>query len=78
MTGAGLADDRTATVVGGRCGCSDGYGAVRGAVMSEAVGRVPASCAPGCLLRSPVVHSLWTTSVDVLTISAERESRCTC
>ena len=62
MTSAGLADDRTATVVGGRCGCGDGLGAV----MSEAVavGGVLAGCVLGCILRSLVVHSLWTTGVD--------------
>ena len=32
--------------------------------MSEAVGRVPAGCVLGCILRSLVVHSLWTTGVD--------------
>ena len=35
--------------------------------MSEAVARVPAGCVLGCILRSPVVHSLhslWTTSLD--------------
>jgi hypothetical protein len=32
--------------------------------MSDAVGGVPAGCVLGCILRSLVVHSLWTTSVD--------------
>ena len=32
--------------------------------MSEAVGGVPAGCVLGCILRSLVVHSLWTTGVD--------------